>query len=764
MDTPHDVFRAPVPFVNREAELAVLNEAWVDGPSGRPTVILIQGPAGAGKTGLVLHWANSMRQHFPDGCLFRDLRGYDVAEAPVRPELVLEEWLLRLGGLSGTELPPDGDGRHLRFSRLVAGRRLLMVLDNATGAEQVRLLIPAGGSAVVVVTSRDALAGLAADGARVITTDFLDQEHAETLLRDLVGDRTDHDPAAAGRLVSYCAGSPLAVRAVAGRLLVEPELSVRGLEAQLADERGRLRQLADPDDPRIDISAVIATSYRALSDGERQVLDVFGILPSEAGLDSYVASVLAGVDPARAAGLLRQLRRRHLVENLLGRYRVHDLVRLYVAAFGRVDRDVAADRLVTAFHGCVNHAFDLMNTGNPMVDAEYLERWRRGDPDGVAAVEAAASPSVWFDLERSNLVAAVRLACEVGRIPKLAARYACSLFYLLELGGHFDEWAEVESLAERALRVHPNRRDEARSLRNRGRLALVRVLDEQESLASDPAAVATGPVSCAEAVTLLERGRDLYHAEFAEYGHPVDRAGYATTLRELADALRIEAGGSPTSAAVAAAVAAYRAAEQVYRELGNDNAVASLELGLGIARSLSGDVVEAERLFRSSLAFAAPIQDGGPPRHSRLMAFSLRRLGDLRRGLGDRTAAIDLYGRGAAVLETWVPHDRVARGRALARQGITMIEHLRSGASTPTAADARAVLEQAVDLLAGHEREVAVAEAWLAEAMTAGSAGPVDESRHQARRADDGAGERRFGDGEVGVDRGPVPPGEVTHP
>jgi DNA-binding XRE family transcriptional regulator len=263
-------------FTGRDAELAELDAlagaAVADGGPTREAaagngaavvVTVITGTAGVGKTTLAVHWAHRARSQFRDGQLYVNLRGYDPG--PPMPVGEALAGFLRALGVSSCDLPIAEDERAALYRSLLSGRRMLVVLDNAGSAEQVRPLLPGSGSCLVLVTSRDSLRGLVArEGARRLNLDKLPLPEAVALLRALVGRRIDAEPAVAARLADQCARLPLALRMAAERITGRPDLPLTKVIAELADERRRQELSAAADDARANVRIVFSTSYQQL--------------------------------------------------------------------------------------------------------------------------------------------------------------------------------------------------------------------------------------------------------------------------------------------------------------------------------------------------------------------------------------------------------------------------------------------------------------------------------------------------------------------
>lgn len=307
-------------FVDRVPQLALLDASG-------PGVWVVTGTAGVGKTGLAVHWGHRTSERFPGGCLYADLRGYGP-QPPVPPERVLRGFLRTLG-IGASRLSEDVADLAATYRTLLAGRRTLVVLDNAATADQVRPLLP-GGACTTLVTSRDDLAGLVArDGARRMVLEPLSSSAALTLLRALVGERVDAEPDAAALLAEQCARLPLMLRIAAERAVGEPGSRLGDLTSELADRQRMLDALDAGGDPQTAARAVLSWSYRALPAAAARLFRLLGPHPGR-DIDATDAAVLAGTTPERAASLLRTLAHAHLIEPLGdGRYALHDLLRAY---------------------------------------------------------------------------------------------------------------------------------------------------------------------------------------------------------------------------------------------------------------------------------------------------------------------------------------------------------------------------------------------------------------------------------------------------
>jgi tetratricopeptide (TPR) repeat protein len=692
-------------FVNRAEEIAELRRLLARSTgTGSRTVVVLSGPGGVGKTALAVQWAYEVRARYPDGVFCRNLTGYGpgVGDEPAEPSDVLADWLWSLCRLKSDELPKSSEGRRRLFNANMVGRRMMMVLDNAASADQVRPLLPAGDSCLVLVTSRNQMRGLLDQGAYGVRVEPLSPDSAVDLLRVRVGDRVDADPLAAAALAGHCAGLPQALHTAATHLCNDLEQSVATQAELLSDARHRLIRLGHPDDSETSVTAAHSLSYQRLSPAAQRLFRLMAVHPASgatAGL--YSIARLAGRDLADTEQLLAELERESLISRARGRYRSpHDLLLLYAKELldqqqYETERRQALDRLAHAYYGCVNHAFDRVNEGNPMIDAGFLTAWRRDDPEGVRRVDDMDTPAAWFSSERLNVVALVRTLGSNSPLP-ITAKLACSLFYFLEAGGYLRDWEDVEQIAADFAEAHGDRLDKARSLRNRARIVLVKILNAKEQRHT----VAGGqlmPDAYDDAVAMLERSRRLYHEVHTGDG----LAGEATTIRELADLRRLQADGSPDS--IEATIGTYREAERLYEQLGNANGLASLRLALGMTYTLddwSDDLAQAERLFIASLAYASELNDRGAPRHPRLMGYAQRRLGDLHRRKGELSKAVVFYRDAVATFSA--SDDVISAGSTLVQQGITLAE-----VAVEAREQARAALLEAQSLMSALPGEAA---------------------------------------------------------
>jgi len=398
-------------FTGRAGELAELDRLLTvtppqtgapDAVGGASTAVVISavsGTAGVGKTALALRWAHRVRAGFPDGQLYVNLRGYDP-DQPVSPADALARFLRALG-VAGADIPLEVDERAASYRSLLDGQRILIVLDNAATVEQVRPLLPGTPSALVVVTSRDALAGLVArDGARRLDLDLLPPQDAVALLGALIEERVAAEPDAAAALAGQCARLPLALRIAAELAATRPTTPLATLVAELADEQRRLELLDAGGDPRTAVRAVFSWSYLHLPAEAAWAFRLLGPHPGP-DLDPYATAALTHTTMEQAQHLLNVLARAHLIGPTgPGRYGMHDLLRAYAIDLTSTE-DAENERraaLTRLFDHYLATACAAMDTLHP-ADAHRRPRI----PPPATAAPPVANPVVaraWLDAER----------------------------------------------------------------------------------------------------------------------------------------------------------------------------------------------------------------------------------------------------------------------------------------------------------------------------------------------------------------------------
>jgi DNA-binding SARP family transcriptional activator/tetratricopeptide (TPR) repeat protein len=447
-------------FVGRRAELSTLDDL-LDEPDAETRVATVVGTAGVGKTSLVVRWAHAVRDRFPDGQLYCDLRGYGP-DQPLSPEQVLATFLRALG-MDGTAVPQDPAERASRFRTLADGRRLLIVLDNAHSAEQVRPLLPGTARCLVVVTSRNSLAGLVVrDGARRIVLGRLTPAEADDLLASLLGGQRDAEREAAARLADRCARLPLALRIAAERLRDRPGYRITDLLAELTDERGRL-DLLDSGDRHTSVRAVFAASYRHLDDDAARLFRLFGVHPGH-DVDLDALATLADADPHATRRLLDSLVRANLVEESApSRYALHDLLWTYAAELAQATdppaaRNAARTRLLDHYLSIAWRAADLVYPHEFALSGVDTEGPELADYDAAMR---------WLDTEHGNLLRAAELAPS-WNLASYTTNLSAALVFYIDITGRMDEGWQLHSTALAVARRNGDRVAEALALRGLG--------------------------------------------------------------------------------------------------------------------------------------------------------------------------------------------------------------------------------------------------------------------------------------------------------
>jgi len=465
---PHQLPAGTSHFVGRAEELrqlsTLVDTATEDG--GTVVISAVLGTAGVGKTALALRWAHRVRAGFPDGQLYANLRGYDPNQ-PLSAAEALARFLHALG-VAGADIPLEVEERAALYRSLLDGQRMLVVLDNAATVEQVRPLLPGTPSALVVVTSRDALAGLVArHGAARLDLDLLPSKDAIALLRALIGERVGAESNAAAVLAGQCARLPLALRVAAELAATRPSTPLAALVEELADEQQRLELLDAGGDPHTAIRAVFSWSYQHLPAEAARAFRLLGLHPGP-DLDPYAAAALIHTSVEQIQQLLDLLARAHLVQPAsAGRYGMHDLLRAYATYLAGLEdteeeRRAALTRLFDHYLSTAGIAMDTL------VPAETHRR-PRVPPPGTPAPPVAdpAAARAWLDAERVTLTTVCAHTASRGW-PGHTTGLGTTLFRYLEGGGHYPDALTISTHALHAARHTGDRAGEAHTLTNLG--------------------------------------------------------------------------------------------------------------------------------------------------------------------------------------------------------------------------------------------------------------------------------------------------------
>ncbi len=545
-------------FTGREREFRQLADAVTPhaGSSGVASIYAIGGMAGVGKTAFAVHIAHRLAEHFPDGQIFLPLHGHTADQRPVSPADALASLLLTAGVAAG-QIPAGAEARARLWRDHLSGRRVLLVLDDAAGHDQVRPLLPGTPDSLVIVTSRRHLTAL--EDAHVIGLETLPPEDAAALLirlADRPGLETS-DPVVAA-INRFCGYLPLAIGMVAGQLRHHPAWTADGLARDLAAARSRLELMRAEN---LSVAAAFDLSYRDLTQDQRHLFRRLGVHPGD-DIDAYAAAALGGTDLSTARRLLDDLYDQHLLtEPSAGRYRLHDLIREHASVLAVGDPDDDNDR------ARIRLADYYLHTA--AAGARYLARRSPRPTPDIPGSPPAYAPDLatpedansWMHAERLNLHASASYAARRGWHSQAIALSAAMHGYLRSQG-YWDEALTLHRAALELARRSGDRLAEAMALTDIG---------EMQSLTGDGGSAAQSVIQALEL-----------------YRHVPDKLGEASALNELG-ALQRATGQH------AAAIASHEAALRIYRELGN-------KLGEASALNNLGDVQQATGSLKASTA------------------------------------------------------------------------------------------------------------------------------------------------------------------
>jgi DNA-binding SARP family transcriptional activator len=642
--------------------LCELQPGAADASPGAVMIGLVTGAGGLGKTTLAVHVAHRLRPHFPDGQLYVDLLG--ASPQPLRAADVLARFLRDLG-VDGARIPSDEDERAALLRTRLTGRRVLMLLDNARDAAQVRPLLPGSSGCAVLVTSRTMLPDLAV--ARLVDLDVLGEQEARALFASIVGpERADAGAEATGEVLAACAGLPLAIRIAGARLAARRGWTVRTLASRLHSEQRRLDELTAGD---LAVRACFAVSFASLPgrpgpDGidPARAFRLLGLWQGPSiGLPA--AAALFGQPEASAADALELLVDAHLLESPApDSYRFHDLLRVYAAERCQADeppagRRDAVRRILTWYLQTAEAAALMISPNHTSVPVGQPEPGIR--PLAFGSVEFALS---WSEAERASLVAATRQAADSGlhdiawRLPAAAMSY----FYRRS---HWADWIASHEIGLASARVLGDRLAEAWMLNNLG--------------------MAYGDQKVAEATDYLERALAIYrevgdepgetraasnlahaHYKLGRFSEAADASQISLAIQRRAGnrygegiALVIQGGALRGVGCIADSVGRFQQALAIFRGLDKDAEADTLS-ELGESYLALGEVNEALARLTESLG----IWRGTGDRYSqantlKLIGVALRRAGQPERARESLTEAEQIF-------EELSDHARAAEIRA----------------------------------------------------------------------------------------------------
>ncbi len=597
-------------FAGRTAELAAL-QAWQHEAASADEavkVLVIGGTAGAGKTALAVHWAHQSAGEFPDGQLYVNLRGFDPSGTPVAPGDALR-WFLGAFGVTEEQIPDSVDAQSALYRSMLAGKRVLVILDNARDAAQVRPLLPGSRSCLALVTSRARLPGLAAtEGARLVPLDVLTADEARELLAGRLGERARAEADAAQQLTEACSRLPLALSIVAARVAARPYLPLADLVRELADAQGRLEAL-DAGDPVASVRAVFSWSCEQLSGPAARMFRLLGL---HAGPDVTLAAAasLAGVDRAQAVAAVAELADAHLIaEHAPGRYAFHDLLRAYAAYLaGSTDTDAergdAVRRVLDHYLHTASGGSSLLNPVRPQLPLGPPQPGVTPEPMGSVGDALA-----WFEAERQVLIAAITQAAEAG-LDARAWQLPWSVWLFFDREGYWHDQVAIQRIAIAAAGRLGNRARQAHAYRDLGctygRLGQL-----------------------AEARDLCTQALDLHR----EVG---DRMGEARAHSEIA--MLAEQQGR-----IAEALGHAQLSLALYRDEGYEPGLAKMLNGVGWMHALLGDYEQALEFCEQALGM---YQGRGDPLNEAAtwdsLGYSLLHLGRLEEAISCLRTAVGL--------------------------------------------------------------------------------------------------------------------------
>ncbi|MPZ64213.1 MAG: tetratricopeptide repeat protein [Pseudonocardiaceae bacterium] len=635
--TPTVVAPAQLPagvadFTGRDGQLTAIRAHLIESPGPVP-ISAVAGTAGVGKTTLAVHVAHQLSEQFPDGQLYVNLRGAEAQ--PLDPAGVLARFLRALG-VDGTAIPDDIEERAALYRSRLAGRRVLVLLDNASGEAQLRPLLPGARGCAVLVTSRTRLTGL---GARQVDLAVLDGDQAVELLARVAGPpRVAAEPAAAEQIVRLCGCLPLAVRVAGARLGARPHWQLARLATDLADEHHRLDELRLGD---LEVRASLALSYDGLDEPGRCAFRRLGLLDAP-DFAAWVAAALVGDDEhgdrSQADKLVDALVDAQLLDvagrDAAGqiRYRFHDLLRTYarelVAKEPEAHRLAAQQRAFAGWFALADGAARRVTSSTFGVPFDSISGWQ---PDGDVTAAGLADPLAWFEAEWAALLSTVEQARSVGA-DGLTCALAERLATFFVVRGRYDDWRWICGVMLAAAQHADDTRQQGIALRGLGELDLLQYrLDDsiawfgqarcafEEAGDRNGQALATSGLGAAqvEAGRFTDAATNLSQA-LAELRELGDRRSEAWALRRLGTMHQMQ--GRNEQAAVS-----FEQALAVLDELADPLGRASVLERLGAVRTQQGRGREAHALIERALALRREHDDRFG------QARALRSLGELYR-------------------------------------------------------------------------------------------------------------------------------------
>jgi tetratricopeptide (TPR) repeat protein/transcriptional regulator with XRE-family HTH domain len=590
-------------FTGREPELRQLVGAVTGGAGtgGVVTIHAIGGMAGIGKTTLAVHAAHRLAPQFPDGQFFLALHAHTPGQRPVEPTDALASLLLT-AGIGAQQIPPGLEARAALWRDHLAGKQLLLLLDDAAGHEQVRPLLPGTAGSLVLVTSRRHLTAL--EDAQAISLDILQpDEAAELLIRLAARPGLDPGDPAVAEITQLCGYLPLAVGLLASQLHHHPAWTPAGLAADLAAARDRLELMAAEN---LSVAAAFDLSYHDLTMSQKRLFRRLGLHPGT-DIDVYAATALDDADLSETRRRLESLYDQHLItEPTRGRYRLHDLIREHArtvaAADPTTETEAATDRLLDYYLHAARAADRHLARQTGAVPATLT-----APPAAIRDLPDRTSALAWARAERASLFACLDHVTGTGQHARVVALTA-ALAALLRQDGPWSDAGTRHTTAAHAARHLGDRLGEAGAL---SQLGIVRRMTADYTGATEAQDAALSIYRdlgdwLGEANTLNQLGivRRMT-GDYAGAGEALeaalgihrtlgDRLGEANTLNELGCVRRVTGD-------FAGAAEALEAALGIYRALGNRLGEAHAHYQIGMGRRLTGNYPDATQMLGAAL-------------------------------------------------------------------------------------------------------------------------------------------------------------------
>jgi DNA-binding SARP family transcriptional activator/tetratricopeptide (TPR) repeat protein len=688
---PRQLPAAVAHFTGRAQELRMLSGSLdrLGRADGTVVISAIGGTPGVGKTALAVHWAHQVAERFPDGQLYVNLRGFGPSGPPMTAREAVGGFLESLG-VPVDRIPAATDARAGLYRSMLAGKRMLVVLDNAADEVQVRPLLPASAGCVAVVTSRRPLPGLAAaEGALRVSLGLMSEAEAGELLAARLGaGRVAAEPRAVRDLAVLCARLPLALAVAAVRAASSPDLALTSLTEQLRDMRGRLDVL-DAEDPASSVRAVFSWSYQNLSGPAARM---FRLLATHPGPDISLpaAASLAGIARTQARRILGELTSTHLLtQDTGGRFAFHDLLRAYAMeeaqAEDQEEQQAATQRMLDHYLHTAWSAATLLCPGR---DPAFMLAAARPGTEPESMVDGGHALA-WFEAEHQVLLAVITRAAAAG-FDAHAWQLPWALADYFSRRGHWQDQATTQRTALAAARRLGDLAGQARAHQGLGCA---------ESMSS---AGRAGHAHLAKALSLYRElgdqlGQSAIHLGFAmafDFQRRPDKAlGHARQVLALARASghAIEEANALSTIGwfyaqlgdYPRALAHCRLGLDACRNLGDRNGEAATWDSLGYVHHHLGEYAQAANCYQQALQLS---RDLG----SRLdRAVILGHLGDTRDAAGDAQGALDSWRQALAILDDLHHPDAVRIRRKTRDPGVSRSDLLAdpsTGAVRPVAA------------------------------------------------------------------------------